>query len=144
MEPISTFLTVALGYILKGAAQSKTAQTAKEELLGSFWEWIRPLIFRDVPEIVEKPEAEETEIKTSEKLIELIKNEDFLEELAKRVSELQRAGIKEKNIVRKDIINVKRIIIGDKEYNPDDIYQRKNIVEGNTRDADEFILGDGH
>ena len=44
----------------------------------------------------------------------------------------------------KDIKRVKKIKIGDKEYSPDENFDRKNIVEGNIEDADEFILGDGH
>jgi len=39
---------------------------------------------------------------------------------------------------------VKRIKIGDKNYAPDAPFDRKNIVEGNVEDAEEFILGDGH
>jgi hypothetical protein len=144
MEPISTFLTTALGYVLKGAAQSKTAQTAKEELLGRFWNWMRPFFIKDLPETEEKPEAPETEIKAHEKLLELIQDEGFFNELVKRVNELQKAGIKEKNIIEKDIKRVKKIKIGDKEYSPTDNFDRKNIVEGNIEDADEFILGDGH
>lgn len=144
MEPLSTFLTTALGYILKGAAQSKVAKTAKEELLGRFWSWIRPKFIRDLPETEEKPEATETETKAHEKLLELIQDEDIFNELVKRVNELQKAGIKEKNIVKKDIKRVKKIKIGDKEFLPTDTFDRKNIVEGNIEDADEFILGDGH
>ena len=72
MEPLSTFLTTALGYILKGASQSKVAKTAKEELLGRFWSWIRPFFIRDIPETEEKPEAPETEAKAQKKLLELI------------------------------------------------------------------------
>ena len=143
MEPLSTFLTTALGYILKGAAQSKVTKTAKEELLGRFWSWIRPFFIRDLPETEEKPTAPETETRAHEKLLELIQDKDFFNELVKRVNELQRAGIKEKNIVKKDIKRVKKIKIGDKEYSPTDNFDRKNIVEGNVEDADEFIFGDG-
>ncbi|MEO8109653.1 MAG: hypothetical protein ABI594_06475 [Ginsengibacter sp.] len=50
--------------------------------------------------------------------------------------------IKEKNIVRKDIERVKNIHIGDKETINNENYNRKNIVEGNVRDADNFRLGD--
>jgi hypothetical protein len=144
MEPIFTFLALAAGYILKGAAQSKAADTAKEEFLSSFWKWIRPLFIKDVPEVETQPDAPATEEKVEAKLLELIKDESFFEELAKRVQALQQAGVKEKNIVRKDILRVKKIKIGDKEYDPNESYDRKNIVEGNITDADEFILGDGH
>ena len=144
MEPVSTFTVMALGYILKSAAQSKTAETAKEELLGRFWGWIRPRLIKDIPEIEEKPEEPETETKTHEKLLELIEDEDFFNDLVKKVNELQKAGIKEKNIVRKDILRVKKIKIGDKEFLPTETFDRKNIVEGNIEDVDEFILGDGH
>ena len=144
MEPLSTFLTTAMGYILKGAAQSKVAKNAKEEILGGFWSWIRPLFIKDLPETEEKPDASETETKAYEKLLELIQDEDFFNELVKRINQLQKSGIKEKNIVKKDIKQVKKIKIGDKEYSPTDNFERKNIIEGNIEDADEFILGDGH
>ncbi len=144
MEPLSTFLTVALGYILKGAAQSKVAKNAKEELLGKFWSWIRPFFIKDLPETEENPDAPETETKANGRLLELIQDESFFNELVKRVNELQKTGIKEKNIVKKDILRVKKIKIGDKEFLPTDTFDRKNIVEGNIVDADEFILCDGH
>ena len=144
MEPLSTFLTTALSYILKGAAQSKAAKTAKEELLGSFWRWIRPFFIKDLPETEEKPEAPETVTKAHEKLLELIRDEDFFNELVKRVDELQKAGIKEKNIVKGGIKRVKKIEIGDREFLPTDNFDRKNIVEGGIEDAGEIIIGDGH
>lgn len=143
MEPISMILTTALGYILKAAAQSKVAETAKEEVLGKFWKWIKPHFIEEVPQIEEEPDSQETETQTQEHLLELVKDENFFKELALQVSNLKAAGIKEKNIVRKDIERVKRIRIGDKEYSSNESYDRKNIVEGNVRDADEFILGDG-
>ncbi len=143
MEPISTFLIAAAGYILKGAAQSKAAETAKEDLLSRFWQWARPYFIKDVPEAEDQPDAPETEEKTAEKLLALIQDQAFFDELARRVQELQQAGIKEKNIVRKDIKRVKRIKIGDRMYTPDEPFDRKNIVEGSVEDADEFILGDG-
>lgn len=144
MEPVSTFLSLALGYILQGASQSKTAETAKDEMLGAFWQWVRPLFLKDVPEAEEQPDTEATESKMNETLLELIKDEKFFDELVKRVNALQKAGVKEKNIVHKDIKGVKKIRIGDKEYNPDETFDRKNIVEGNIENAEEFTLGDGH
>lgn len=144
MEPISAILATALGYILQGAAQSKTAEKAKDELLDGFWQWIRPLFLEDGPEIEKQPDAETTEAKAGSRLLELVQDEQFFEELARRVAALQKAGIREKNIVRGDITRVKKIRIGDKVYDPNDTYHRKNIVEGNISDADEFTLGDGH
>ena len=101
-------------------------------------------MIEDVPRIEEKPDAPETETKTQDKLLELIRDEAFFIDLANRVAELQKAGIKEKNIVGKDIKRVKRIRIGDKDYTPNDVYDRKNIVEGKVEDAEELIVGDGH
>ncbi len=144
MEPIGTFLMTALGYILKSAAQSKAAQNVKEELLGRFWGWIRPRIVTDIPEVEEMGNAAETEAKVHQRLVELIKDEEFFNELAKRVTDLQNASIKEKNIVGKDIKRVRRIKIGDAEYSPTDDFDRKNIIEGGIEDAEEFTLGDGH
>ena len=138
------FLLTAAGYILKGAAQSKAAETAKEEVLDAFWKWIKPHFIKEVPQIEEKPDSKETETNTQEQLLELIKDETFFKELVQQVANLKQAGIKEKNIVKKDIERVNMIRIGDKAYSPNEIYDRKNIVEGNVRDAEEFTLGDGH
>ena len=141
---ISLLLSRAVGYILKGAAQSKTAEKAKEEVLGKFWKWIRPKFLKDVPEIEDKPDAPETEEKTQAHLLELVKDKDFFEELARQVMTLQQAGIKEKNILRKNIDQVKKVRIGDKDYAFNESYDRKNIVEGDVTNVDEFILGDGY
>lgn len=138
---ISTILKSAAGYILKGAAESKTANEAKESLLSGLWNWVEPYLLEDIPDA----DSPEQEAKIQQKLIELSeKDPAFFDELAKRVAELKDAGIQEKNIVRQDIKNIKKIKIGDKEYNPHESYNRKNIVEGNVEGADEFILGDGH
>ncbi len=146
MEPvsISVILSAAAGYILKAAGQSKTVATAGEELLGGFWQWIRPLFIKDIPKIEEKSDDPATQTKTQERLLALVEDEAFFQKLAQEVARLQQAGITEKNIVRKDIERVKKIRIGDKEYTPTETYTHKNIVEGNVRDADEFTLGDGY
>ncbi|MBN9381949.1 MAG: hypothetical protein J0H74_14370 [Chitinophagaceae bacterium] len=144
MEPITTLLATAAGYILKGAAHSKTADKAKEQVLGTFWKWIRPKFVKDVQALEDKPDDPATEVRVQERLLELVKDEHFFRELQQQVELLQQAGITEKNIVRKDIMGVKKIVIGDKTYGPGAYYDRKNIVEGDIRDADEFILGDGH
>jgi hypothetical protein len=143
MEPLSILLTTALGYILKSASETETAKTAKEELAGGFWKWIRPLFIEDIPEIETKANEEETIKKAEEKLLELIKDEKFLAELLSKVEELQKAGIIEKNIFTGNIKHMKKIRIGDKEYNPNDTYNRKNIFTGDVEDGEEFILGDG-
>ena len=144
MEPISAFLLTAAGYILKGAAQSKAAETAKEEILSKFWNWVKPYFIKEVPKIEEKPDSPEVEAQTQEQLLKLVQEQTFFKELSQQVEGLKRAGIKEKNIVRKDIERVKKIRIGDKELSPNEPFDRKNIVEGNVRDADEFTLGDGY
>ncbi len=144
MEPISTLLALGAGYILKGAAQSKAATTAQEELLTAFWDWVRPLFLKEVPELEQAPEAPATQASVQARLEALVEDEAFFQELVERIHALQQAGIREKNIVRQDIRRVQQIKIGDKSYHPDDTYTRKNIVEGNVEDADTFTLGDGH
>jgi hypothetical protein len=143
MEPISIILTTALGYILKSASETKIANTAKDELVGGFWKWIRPLFIKDIPEIENKTDDEETIKKAEDKLLELIKDERFIAELLTKVEELQKAGIKEKNIFTGNIKRMKKIRIGDNEYNPNDTFVHKNIFEGDVEDGEEFILGDG-
>ncbi|MBL7827455.1 MAG: hypothetical protein JNJ57_12535 [Saprospiraceae bacterium] len=143
MDPI-TILSAALGFLFQGAAQSKTAEKAKNELLDGFWQWIRPLFLEDVPEVAENPDAPEVQEQAGKKLLALAQDEQFFQELAQRVAKLQQAGVRQKNVVESDITRVKKIRIGDKEYNPNDRYDMKNIFKGNVSDADEFILGDGH
>ena len=109
METICTLLTQALGYILKGAVQSKTASVVKEELLGRFWNWIRPSLIKDLPEVENTPESPDTEKKVQDKLLKLVQNEDFFKGLAGQVATLQAAGIKTKNVVHGDIKRVKKL-----------------------------------
>ncbi|MDH3347226.1 MAG: hypothetical protein OEM02_03885 [Desulfobulbaceae bacterium] len=144
MEPISTFFTTALGYILKSAAGSKTAKMAKEEVLSKFWQWIRPSFIKEIPEIETKAQQPEMETKVAEKLLELSKDQTFFSELSKRVTELQQAGIKEKNIFTGSIKGMKQIRIGDTVYSPDEPFDRKNIVNGDIENGESFTLGDGH
>ena len=143
MEPLSTFLSTALGYILKSALETKAANSAKEELVANFWQWIRPFFIKDIPEIETKTDDEETQKKVEEKLLELIKDEKFIIELSKKIKDLQKAGIKEKNIFTGNLKHIKKIRIGDKEYNPNEKFDRKNIFKGDVEDSEEFILGDG-
>ena len=144
MERISAILTAALGYLLKSAAQSKTADKAKEEVLGRFWGWIRPHLIKELPKIEEKPDEPETASMAHARLLELIKDESFFQELARQVAALQKAGVKEKNIVKGNIKWTKKVHIGDKQYSPNEPYNRKNVVEGDVENVDKFILGDGH
>ena len=144
MEPITVFLATAAGYILKGASQSKTAERAKEELLSHFWGWVRPYLIQTAPEVDTAPDSPAAEEQVQASLLALIEDEAFFKELVRRVTALQQAGLKEKNIVRDGIRRVKKIKIGDKIYTPDESFDRKNIVEGPVEDADEFTLGDGH
>jgi hypothetical protein len=93
MEPISVLLTTALEYILKGAAQSKTAGNAKEEILGRFWKWSKKFFIKEVPEIEKTPDSAETKARAEQRLQELIKDESFIEELKQQIEQLQKAGI---------------------------------------------------
>ena len=144
MEPITSLISAAIGYILKGAANSKAADTVKEQALDTFWRWIRPKFIKAVPEIEKTPESPETVSKTRLHLIELLKDASFLQELQQQIDLVQQAHITEKNIVKKDIIAVGKVHIGDKIGEPGETWNHKNIVEGNVINAAEFTLGDGH
>ena len=133
METISNIITLAAGYVLKAITESEAAKDIQKSLLQKFWQWIRPIFKSDRP----------TEEEIISAILERIKDEEFFKELQEKVAELQKAGIHEKNIYTGNIRRVKKIRIGDREYNPDDTYDRKNIFNGDVEDADEFILGDG-
>lgn len=143
MEPVSTLLTSALGYIFKAVSQTKAAKTAENEVVGKFWKWIRPHVIDDVPELESSPGKAKTKVKAEKRLAELAKNGDFLNELTKQIAALKKAGVKEKNIVEADLKNVKNIRIGDKTYTPDEAYDRKNVFKGKVEGSDSFIVGDG-
>ncbi len=146
MEPvtISVILISALKYIFKAAGDTKLVKDAENSALSKFWGWIKPHIVKTVPEIESKPDDEETENKTKDRLLELVKDEAFFKELVSQVEALKKAGVTEKNIVKADLKNIKVVRIGDRSYSGDDRYDRKNIFEGNAEGMDEFNVGDGY
>ncbi len=144
MEPISTLLTIAAGYILKGAAQSKTAATAREQVLHTFWKWIRPRFIKEVPGIEETPDNPDTIAATEQHLLHLAEDEQFFRELQQQVATLREKGITSKNVVKGSISDVKNIRIGDRYYAVGEHYINKNVIEGDISNADTFTLGDGH
>ena len=93
---------------------------------------------------MEKPDAPETASMARARLLELIKDESFFQGLAKQVAIVQKAGVKEKNVVKGNIQWANKVLIGDKKYSPNESFVRKNIVEGDVKNVGEFILGDGH
>jgi len=90
MEPISVLLTTALGYILRGAAQSKAADNAKEEVLKGFWKWIKGKFVKEAPELEANPDDPQAIAKTKSRLEELLKDESFRIELEQRISTVKR------------------------------------------------------
>ena len=96
-----------------------------------------------MPEIETKHDKPETQAKVQKQLVELAKNEDFFKELSAHINELKQAGVKEKNIVKADLKNIKTIHIGDKTYSPNESYDRKNVFEGKVDRSDTFRVGDG-
>ena len=124
--------------VLTAFSSLKEPMQKTKELL----DWLLPQVKTQVPDV--EINAKDREQELIDALLALMESEQFANLLAEKIEAAQPEIIKEKNIVRKDIERVKKIRIGDKEYNPDDTYHRKNIVEGNISDADEFILGDGH
>ena len=150
MEPVTTALiATALGYILKGITQSKTVETASEELLTGYWHWIRPLFLKDEPELEkqlqQKPDEVQTQQKALDKLEALSQDPAFAATLRNKVAELKKAGIKEKNVLVGNLEGVKGSAhVGDKSVSPSENYDRKNIIEGNVKDiGGDFHLGDG-
>lgn len=136
MEPISAVLA---------AAESKPRQEARDELVGAFWRWVRPLFLEDEAKAVEQAPESPASVQVVEARVLERMGQDavFFEELARWVEELRRAGVCGKNVVGGSLERVQRIHIGDREYRPDEVYVRKNIVEGDVRDVGEFRLGDG-
>jgi len=144
MEPISIIVSTTVGYVLKAISESKTAETAKEEVLGEFWKKIKPSFLKELPHLKKADADSDTASKIGAVLTERVKDEQFLKKLVQELEVLKRAGIKEKNIVSGDLDNVKKVAIGDRTNSPYEQFERKNIVEGNITNVSEFTLGDGH
>lgn len=140
---MSDLLSKSLEYVLDSASKSKTVNNAKEEVFSAFWTWVRPLFIYDVPDIETNTNEPTTKEKVENRLKVLMQNENFTKELMQKVAELDSTVATEKNIVEKGITDVKKIRIGDTIYNPNEQYDRKNIVKGDVKNADEFRLGDG-
>jgi hypothetical protein len=143
MEPI-TILSAATGYILRAIAHSKTADNAKEEVLGRFWKWIRPKFLHESPALEAQPEAPATAEQVQKQLAVLMKDESFYRELEQQVSFLQQAGVTGKNIVHGNLSEIDEVTIGDKTYHPGESYTWKNVVDGSVKGVKKFTLGDGH
>jgi hypothetical protein len=140
---MSNLLLKSLGYVLESASKSKTMDSAKEEVFSAFWAWVRPLFIYDVPDIETNGEDPTTKQKTEDRLKVLLQNQEFKKEFLQKITDLESKVVTEKNIVRSEIDGVKKIRVGDTDVNPNEQYDRKNIVEGPVRNADEFRLGDG-
>lgn len=142
---MSDLLSKSLDYVLTSASKSKSIETAKEEVFSAFWAWVRPLFIYDVPEIETNGEDPATKQKAEDRLKALLQNEEFKSEFLQRISELEQKVVTEKNIAEKGFDGVKKIRIGDTFVNPSERqYDRKNIVKGDVKNAEEFRLGDGN
>lgn len=140
---MTDLLSKSLGYVLDSASKSKTFKSAKEEVFSAFWAWVRPLFIYDVPDIETNGEDPATKQKAEDRLKALFQNEEFKSEFLQRISELEQKVVTEKNIAEKGFDGVKKIRIGDTVINPNEQYDRKNIVKGDVKNAEEFRLGDG-
>lgn len=140
---MTDLLSKSLGYVLDSASKSKTIESAREEVFSAFWAWVRPLFIYDVPDIETNGDDPKTKQKAEDRLKTLLQNEDFKKEFIKKISELESKVVTEKNIAEKGFDGVKKIRIGDTVVNPNEQYNRKNIVKGDVKNVDEFRLGDG-
>ena len=112
----------------------------REPQADAFWQWMRPYFINEVPLIEAKPGSAETEIKTQEHLLFLIKDEQLFNDIAAQVAALKEAGVQEKNIVQSDIGRVNRIRIGDNYYMPKDNYNFALFAEKNNTITNENMV----
>lgn len=142
-------LSVAVSYISTIFAENKKAKEFKDDFVGAFIAWIRPLFLKDDPELVEALENNANDDKTKShletRLKDLLKDSDFQNQLDEWMQRLSAEPIKERNIFTagQDLSGV-NLRVGDKAVGNDD-YDRKNIVsiqKGNF--SGDIIIGDGH
>ncbi|HHH52707.1 MAG TPA: hypothetical protein ENK91_03545 [Bacteroidetes bacterium] len=141
-----SFLETAGAFILNVLSKNEEAQKFEKDFVNASVTWVRNWFLKDDPTAKYVLDADNEVPKefVQTKLEKLIQNPDFKKELQDWINKSESAIIKEKNIVKNTQIKGKNVHIGDKTTNNDSQWDRKNIIEGGSIDADgDFHLGDG-
>ena len=140
------FLETAGAFVLNILSKNKEAQKFEKDFVNASVKWVRSWFLKDDASAKYVLDADNEVPKgfVQDKLEKLVQNPDFKKELEGWMKKSESAIIKEKNIAKNAKIKGKNIQIGDKTPGNDSHWDRKNIVEGGSIEADgDFHLGDG-
>lgn len=139
------FLETAGAFILNILSKNKEVKKFEDDFVDASVKWVRSWFLKDDPTAEYVLDANEVPKKfVQDKLEKLIENPEFKKELEDKLQQSKTAIIKEKNIAKNAKIKGKNVHIGDKTSENDGNWDRKNIVEGGSIEADgDFHLGDG-
>lgn len=140
-------LLSAVGFISDAFAETKKVKEFKDEFVGAFIDWIRPLFLKDDPKLVDAlettPEDGKTQGRLETRLGEMIKNETFLNQLEEWMKKPGSERLHEKNILNAGKLSGASLHVGDKNSG-DEGFDRKNIVDLKEGDfTGDFRIGDG-
>ncbi len=138
-------LETATAFILNILSKNKEAQKFETDFVDASVRWVRSWFLKgdaSAKYVLDAAEVPPEFVQT--KLEQLVQNPEFKIELEDRLKKSKKHSIKEKNIARDTHIKGKNVHIGDIAPDDDDHWERKNIIEGGSVEADgDFHLGDG-
>lgn len=125
-------LSTAAGYISAAFTENKKAKSLKDDFLGAFIDWIRPIFLKSDPKLAEdleaQPEVEKTQNRLEIRLEDLLKDDTFRKELEVWMNKPGGERLKEKNILVADKLSGANLNVGDNQLGSND-FDRKNIVQ---------------
>jgi len=140
-----SFLATATTFLLDILSKNKEAQKFETDFVDASVRWVRSWFLKDdasAKYVLDAAEVPKEFVQT--KLEKLVGNPAFKKELEDWMQKSQTHIIKEKNVAKNTHIKGKNVQIGDKTPSNDEHWDRKNIIEGGSVEADgDFHLGDG-
>ena len=146
---LDTLLTQAMPYLTDLLLKNEEVQKFPKDFVSASIRWIRSWFLKDDPvtkTVVESDSpalAKEAVLKA--KLQELLKNQQFAQELQEQLAEWQQHRSRIKNVVDNAEIEADgNMHIGDKGSANDGQYDEKNVVKGGAKlkAGKDFHLGD--
>ena len=140
------FLETAGAFILDILSKNEEVQKFEKDFVSATATWVRSWFLKDdaSAKYVLDEDSDVPKAFVDDKLEKLVQNPVFKKELEEKLVQSQTAIIKEKNIAKDATIKGKNVHIGDKTSGNDGQWDRKNIIEGGSVEADgDFHLGDG-
>lgn len=138
-------LETATTFILNILSKNKEVKKFETDFVDASVSWLRSWFLKDdasAKYVLDAAEVPKEFVQA--KLEQLVQDSEFKKELEARMQESEKHIIKEKNVVKNSEIKGENIHIGDNTPGNDGLWDRKNVIDGSSVEADgDFHLGDG-